>query len=209
MKTLRLLVAACLLSVSGIAAADPQSYTNIEAFFGRQSAQFLSGGVAYRLAGSYDLSDTFYTYGQYSNNTFGDFSFGQSGLDSKQSQYLIGLGMHEPVADSTDWIGRFALSHDKGTSSFSTGSGHTGYDIGMGVNTALTTGVELSTFLDHTTAGMDTTSNLPSISASAGETILSGSIHVHMGKNFDLGFTEEFSSLGSENRFLISGRWDF
>lgn len=208
MKILRLLVAVCLLSVSGIAAADPQSYTNIEAFFGRQSALSLTGGTAYRLAGSYDLSDTFYTYGQYSNNTFGDFSGSSSGLDSKQSQYMIGLGMHEPIADSTDWIGRFAIAHDKGTSSFST-SAHTGYDLGMGVNTALTTGVELSTFLDHTTAGIDTTSNLPSISASAGETILSGSVHVQMGKNFDLGFTEEFSSLGSENRFLISGRWDF
>lgn len=208
MKTLRLLVAVGLLSVSSLAAADPQSYTNIEAFFGRQSAQQLGGGVAYRLAGSYDLSDTFYTYGQYSNNTYGDFSFGSSGLDSKQSQYMIGLGMHEPMADSTDWIGRFAIAHDKGTSSF-TQSSHTGYDIGMGVNTALTTGVELSTFLDHTTAGLDTTSNLPSLSASAGETILSGSIHVQVGKSFDLGFTEEFSSIGSENRFLISGRWDF
>ena len=208
MKILRLLVTVGLISVSSIASADPQSYTNIEAFFGRQSAIFLSGGTSYRFAGSYDLSDTFYTYGQYSSNTYGDFSNSSSGLDSKQSQYLIGLGMHEPVADATDWVGRFAIAHNKGTSSFSQ-STHTGYDLGIGINTALATGIELSSFIDHTTAGLDTTTNLPSMSAAAGETILSNSLHVQMGRNFDVGFTAEYSSLGSENRFLISGRWDF
>lgn len=209
MKILRLLVAAGLFTVSSIAAADPQSYTNFEAFFGRQSGIFLTGGTSYRLAGSYDLSDTFYTYGQYSSNTYGDFSNSSSGLDSKQSQYLIGLGIHEPVADATDWVGRFAIAHNKGSSSFALSTTHTGYDLGIGINTALATGVELSSFLDHTTAGLDTTSNLPSMSASASETILSNSIHVQIGRNFDLGVTAEYSDLGSENRFLISGRWDF
>ena len=94
MKILRLLVAVSLLGVSSIAAADPQDYTNLEVFLGRQGNIFLNGGTAYRVAGSYDLSDTFYAYGQYSNNTFGDFTGGQSGLDAKQYTYGGGLGMH-------------------------------------------------------------------------------------------------------------------
>ena len=60
MNILRLLVAVTLLGVSSIAAADPQSYTNLEFSLGKQGAIFLDGGTSYRLSGNYDLSDTFY-----------------------------------------------------------------------------------------------------------------------------------------------------
>ncbi|HEV2110513.1 MAG TPA: hypothetical protein VGT99_04090 [Gammaproteobacteria bacterium] len=208
MKILRLFVAVILLGVSSLAAADPQSYTNLELSFGRQGNIFLDGGTSYRFAGSYDLSDTFYTYGEYSSNTFGDFSNSQSGLDAKQSVFGIGLGMHFPVADASDWVVRFSINHNKAESAIST-STHTGYNLGTGFNTALSTGLELSTFIDHTTAGADTTTGLPAnISASAGETVLSTGLHSQIGKNLDFGVTEEFSSIG-QNRLLLSLRWDF
>lgn len=212
MKILRLLVAVSLLGVSSIAAADPQSYTNIELSLGRQGSVFLDGGTAYRLAGSYDLSDTFYTYGQYSSNTYGDFSSSQSGLDAKETQYAIGLGMHFAVADASDWVVRFALQHDRATSDvLANPSTHTGYDLGTGFNTAITTGLELSTFLDHTTASTDATDSLfntSSITAEASQTILSAGIHMQVGKSMDFGVTDEFNSLG-QTRFLLSVRWDF
>ncbi len=209
MNMLRSLVAVSLLGVSTLAAADPQSYTNLELSLGRQGTIFLDGGTAYRISGSYDLSDTFYTFGQYSNNTFGDFSSSQSGLDAKQTVFGIGLGMHVPVADASDWVARFSIVHNRAESDISTGATHTGYDLGTGFNTAITTGLELSTFLDHTNAATDATTGLPNnISASAGETVLSAGIHSQIGKNLDFGVTEEFSSIG-QNRLLLSMRWDF
>lgn len=209
MKILRLFVAVALLGVSSIAAADPQSYTNFELSLGRQSALFLDGGTAYRFAGSYDLSDTFYTYGQYSSNTFGDFSSSTSGLDAKQSNFGIGLGIHFPVADATDWIVRFGLQHNKSQSDI-TSSTHTGYELGTGFNTALTTGLELSALLDHTTASTDATvsfSNNLQIN-SGSETIMSLGLHSQVGRNLDFGITEEYSSL-AQSRLLLSLRWDF
>jgi|HubBroStandDraft_5_1064220.scaffolds.fasta_scaffold11665_5 hypothetical protein len=209
MNMLRSLVAVSLLGVSTLAAADPQSYTNLELSLGRQGTIFLDGGTAWRIAGSYDLSDTFYTFGSYSSNTFGDFSSSQSGLDAKQTDFGLGLGMHMPVADASDWVARFSIVHNKAESDISTGATHTGYDLGTGFNTAITTGLELSAFIDHTTAGTDATTGLPqNISASAGETILSTGIHSQIGKNLDFGVTEEFSSIG-QNRLLLSLRWDF
>ena len=210
MKILRLLVAVTLLGVSSIAAADPQSYTNLEFSLGRQGAIFLDGGTSYRIAGSYDLSDTFYAYGQYEKNTFGDFSSSQSGLDAKQSLFGIGLGMHFAVADASDWVVRFSLNRNKAESDISLNStSHTGYDLGTGFNTAITNGLELSTFIDHTTANTDATTGLPSnISSSASETVLSAGLHSQIGKNLDFGVTEEFSSIG-QNRLLLSVRWDF
>jgi hypothetical protein len=209
MNMLRSLVAVSLLGVSTLAAADPQSYTNIELSLGRQGTIFLDGGTAYRVAGSYDLSDTFYTFGSYSNYTFGDFSSSQSGLDAKQTVFGGGLGMHVPVADAADWVARFSIMHNKAQSDFSN-STHTGYDLGTGFNVALTTGLELSTFLDHTTASTDATDSLFNTSSitSAPETILSAGIHSQIGKNLDFGVTEEFSNLG-QNRLLLSLRWDF
>ena len=209
MKILRLFLAVSLLGVSSVAAADPQSYTNFEVSFGRQSALFLDGGTAYRIAGSYDLSDTFYTYGQYSSNTFGDFSSSSSGLDAKQTNFQLGLGMHFPVADASDWVVRFALAHNRSQSDI-TNLSHTGYDLGTGFNTALTTGLELSTFLDHTTASTDATVSLSNNSTvnSSGETIMSVGLHSQVGRNLDFGITEEYSNLG-QSRLLLSLRWDF
>jgi len=209
MKILRLFVAISLLGVSSLAAADPQSYTNIELSLGRQGNIFLAGGTAYRIAGSYDLSDTFYTYGQYSNNTFGDFSNSQSGLDAKQSNFGVGLGMHFPVADASDWVVRFSVNHNK-TSSTITNVAHTGYDLGTGFNTALTTGLELSAFLDHTTASTDATSSLVNSTSvnSSGETVMSLALHSQIGRNLDFGIAEEYSNL-AQSRLLLSLRWDF
>ena len=127
MKILRLLVAVSLLGVSSLAAADPQSYTNVEFSLGRQGSIFLNGGTSYRVAGSYDLSDTFYAFGQYSSNTFGDFSSSQSGLDAKQTNFGAGLGLHFPVADASDWVVRFSVNHNKSSSDI-TDITHTGYD---------------------------------------------------------------------------------
>jgi hypothetical protein len=208
MNMLRSLVAVSLLGVSTLAVADPQSYTNLELSLGRQGNIFLDGGVSYRIAGSYDLSDTFYAFGQYSRNTFGDFSNSQSGLDAKQTNFGVGIGMHSAVADSADWVVRFSLNRNKAETDI-TSSQHTGYDLGTGFNTAITTGLELSTFIDHTSAGTDATTGLPSnISASSGETILSTGIHAQVGKNLDFGVAEEFSSI-AQNRLLLSLRWDF
>ncbi len=209
MKIQRLFVAVALLGVSGVAAADPQSYTNVEISLGRQGALFLDGGTAYRLFGSYDLSDTFYTYGQFSNNTFGDFSNSNSGLDAKQVNFGFGLGMHIPVADATDWVVRFGLGHNK-TESDVTNVSHTGYDLGTGFNTALTTGLELSAFLDHTTASTDATESLANnlVVQNASETIMSLGLHSQIGRNLDFGVTEEYSSL-AQGRLLLSLRWDF
>lgn len=208
MNILRSLVAVLLLGVSSLAAADPQSYTNMEFSLGRQGNIFLDGGTSYRLSGNYDLSDTFYLYGQYSSNTFGDFSNSQSGLDAKQSVFGLGLGMHFAVADASDWVVRFGLNHNKANSDLSS-STHTGYDLGTGFNTAIATGLELSTFIDHTTASTDATTGLPSnISASASETVLSAGLHTQIGKNMDFGVTEEFSNI-AQDRLLLSLRWDF
>lgn len=208
MNILRLLVAVTLLGVSSIAAADPQSYTNLEFSLGKQGAIFLDGGTSYRLSGNYDLSDTFYAYGQYSGNTFGGFSGSSSGLDAKQTVFGFGLGMHSAVADATDWVVRFGLNRNKAESAVSNSS-HTGYDLGTGLNTAIATGLELSTFIDHTTASTDATTGLPSnISASASETVLSAGLHTQIGKSMDFGVTEEFSNIG-QNRLLLSLRWDF
>ena len=210
MKILRLFLAVSLLGVSSVAAADPQSYTNIELSLGRQSALFLDGGTAYRLAGSYDLSDTFYPFGQYSSNTFGDFpSSGSSGLDAKQTDYQLGLGMHIPVADATDWVVRFSLAHNRSQSDI-TNVTHTGYDLGTGFNTALTTGLELSAFLDHTTASTDATVSVNNTNTvnSSGETIASLGLHSQVGRNLDFGIAEEYSNLG-QSRLLLSLRWDF
>jgi hypothetical protein len=209
MNMLRSLVAVSLLGVSTLAAADPQSYTNVEFSLGRQGSIFLDGGVSYRIAGSYDLSDTFFTFGQYSKNTFGDFSSSSSGLDAKQTVYGVGLGMHVAVADASDWVSRFSLNHNKAETDFSS-SAHTGYDLGTGFNTAITTGLELSTFIDHTTASTDATNSLFNTSAvtSGPETILSAGLHTQVGKNLDFGVTEEYSNLG-QSRLLLSLRWDF
>lgn len=209
MKILRLFVAVALLGVSSLASADPQSYTNFEVSLGRQSALFLEGGTAYRFAGSYDLSDTFYTYGQYSSNTFGDFSSSSSGLDAKQTNFGFGLGIHTPVADATDWIVRFGLSHNKSQSDINTIT-HTGYELGTGFNTALTTGLELTALLDHITASTDATVSLSNnVQINSGsETVMSLGLHSQIGRNLDFGITEEYSSL-AQNRLLLSLRWDF
>lgn len=209
MKILRLFLAVSLLGVSSLAAADPQSYTNIELSLGRQGNAFLAGGTAYRIAGSYDLSDTFYTFGQYSNNTFGDFANSSSGLDAKQSNFGIGLGMHMPVADATDWVVRFSLVHNKSQSDVNDIT-HSGYDLGTGFNTALTTGLELSAFLDHTTASTDATVSLANNTTinSSGETIMSLGLHSQIGRNLDFGIAEEYSNL-AQSRLLLSLRWDF
>ena len=209
MKILRLFVAVSLLGVSSLAAADPQSYTNVELSLGRQGNIFLAGGTAYRFAGSYDLSDTFYAFGQYSNNTFGDFSNSQSGLDAKQSNFGVGLGMHFPVADASDWVVRFSLNRNKSETDI-THLSHTGYDLGTGFNTALTTGLELSAFLDHTTASTDATASLSNNSTvnSSPETVMSLALHSQIGRNLDFGITEEYSNL-AQSRLLLSLRWDF
>ncbi len=209
MNMLRSLVAVSLLGVSTLAAADPQSYSNLELSLGRQGSIFLDGGTSYRIAGSYDLSDTFYMFGQYSKNTFGDFSSSSSGLDAKQTVYGAGIGMHMAVADASDWVVRFSLAHNKADTDFSS-SAHTGYDLGTGFNTAITTGLELSTFIDHTTASTDATNSLFQASAvdSSPETILSAGLHSQIGKNLDFGVTEEYSNLG-QGRLLLSLRWDF
>lgn len=212
MNILRLLVAVLLLGVSSLAAADPQSYTNIELSLGRQGSVFLDGGTSFRIAGSYDLSDTYFIFGQYGSNTFGDFSSSQSGLDAKESLYNVGLGVHFAVADATDWVTRFALQHDRATSDvLVNASAHTGYDLGTGFNIAVATGLELSTFLDHTTASTDATDSLfntSSITAEASQTILSAAVHAQISRNMDFGVTEEFNTLG-QSRFLLSLRWDF
>ncbi len=209
MKILRLFVAVALLGVSGIAAADPQSYTNFELSLGRQGNIQLNGGNAYRFAGSYDLSDTFYTYGQYSNNAFGDFPTG-AGLDAKQVNYGLGLGMHFPVADATDWVVRLGLDYNKTQSSDSTSLNQVGHVIGTGFNTALTTGLELSAFIDHNSASTDATQSLlmHNVVDRAPETVMSLALHSQIGRNLDFGITEEYSTL-AQSRLLFSLRWDF
>ncbi len=123
--------------------------------------------------------------------------------------YDVGLGMHMPVADASDWVARFSINHNKAVTDF-TDSAHTGYDLGTGFNVAVATGLELSTFLDHTTASTDATNSLFNNSAvdSSPETILSAGLHTQVGKNLDFGVTEEYSNLG-QGRLLLSMRWDF
>jgi len=112
------------------------------------------------------------------------------------------------VADATDYVIRFGIFHNNANTNY-VATTHNGYDLGTGFNTAITTGFELSAFIDHTTAGTDATTGIPqNISASSGETILATAIHTQIGKSLDFGVTAEYSSIG-QNRMLFSIRYDF
>ena len=209
MNILRTLLALVLLGVSSLAMADPQDYTNVEFSLGRQGSIFLDGGYSWRLAGSYDLNDTFYTYGSFATTSFGNYQGSASGTTVKDDLFGVGIGMHSAIADSSDWVGRFALVHNKTNTNLPDEPTHTGYDIGTGFNTAITNGLELSAFLDHTTAGTDATSGLPVyITASSSTTILSAAVHFQVARSMDFGVTEEMNNYGQTNLFL-SLRWDF
>lgn len=209
MNILRTLLALTLLGVSSLAMADPQDYTNFEIFIGRQGSVFLDGGYSYRFAGSYDLSDSFYTYGSYWNTNYGNFQNSSSGTSAKDNLITLGLGMHSAIADSSDWVGRFALVHNKTNTNLADEPTHTGYDIGTGFNTAITNGLELSTFIDHMTAGTDATIGLPNyITASSSTTVLSAAVYFQVSRFCDFGITEEFNNY-SQTNFYFSLRFDF
>jgi len=205
MKILRTLLALSLLGVSGLAMADPQDYTNAEVYIGRQSSVFLDGGYSWRLAGSYDINDTFYSYGSLYTTNYGAFQGSSAGTTVKDDLFSVGLGMHNAIADSSDWVARFALVHNKTNTTLPDQPTHTGYDIGTG----FTNGLELSTFLDHTTAGTDATGGLPVyITASSSTTFLSAAVHFQVARSMDVGVTEEMNNYGQSNLF-VSLRVDF
>lgn len=209
MNILRTLLALSLLGVSSLAMADPQDYTNAELFVGRQGSLYLNGAYAYRFAGSYDINDTFYAFGSFTYQNYGTFLGSTAGTYVKNDDFALGAGIHNAIADASDWVARFSLVRNRTSTSLPVAPSHTGYDLGTGFNTAITTGLELSTFIDHSTAGTDATTGLPSYTtANSSETILSAGLHVQVGRSTDFGITEEYNNFGQSNLYF-SLRWDF
>ena len=205
----KIIILAVALVVPMAANAAAPSYSYLDISYSKQSTQIASGGKGYQLDGSYAVTNNIFIGAAYGHNSF-DSGPVLGGLFTQD--LIIGGGMHMPVTDAVDVVGRLAYASDyakQGPASFlgvpfSSSDTKSGYTLGVGIRAMLMDQLELNAFLDHDDAALISHDH-----ANSTETAASVGALYSLTSQFGLGASYSHSNRDSANTWMLSGRWYF
>ncbi|MGH8378216.1 MAG: outer membrane beta-barrel protein [Gammaproteobacteria bacterium] len=203
------IVAAALLIAAPLASnAAAPNYNYLDLSYSKTTTDGFAGGKGYQLDGSYGFTDIWYVAGSYGHNSFnGGFLTG--GFFT--SDQTLTIGLHLPLTDSLDFVGRVGYAEDhwkQGPSTnlfpgfvVATSDTQDGYNVGFGIRAMLLDQLELNAFIDHDNVG------LLSHDHNGSETVVSVGALYTITSDFGVGASYAHGSRNSTNNWMLTGRW--